>query len=150
MSGERHLTRARRGGASILSAVALVVAMCAAAPALSAQHAAPELEAPVRSRGVTLTLGGYLEPSPAGQLMLPLPLLERLGSEASLLSVDTAPMEGRVVVQVRFGFPDLATFLRWYADERTVHLIRDIRARVVGPSFETYLMYRPDNPAERP
>lgn len=134
----------------MLKAIALAVALCAAAPAASAQHAAPELDAPVRSRGVTLTLGGYLEPSPTGQLMLPLPLLERLGSEAALLSLDTAPMDGRVVVQVRFGFPDLATFLRWYADQRTVQLIRDVRARAVGPTFETYIMYRPDNPAAAP
>lgn len=132
----------------MLRTIALLVALCAAAPALAAQHAAPELDAPVRSRGVTLTLGGYLQPSPAGQLMLPLPLLDRLAGEEALLSVDTAPAEGQVVVQVRFGFADMDSFQRWYADERTVHLIRDLRSRVVGPSFETYIMYRPnDSPA---
>lgn len=130
----------------MLRTFALLVALCAAAPAVSAQHAAPELDAPVRSRGVTLTLGGYLQPSPAGQLMLPLPLLERLAGEAALLSIDTAPADGQVVMQVRFGFPDMASFQRWYAEEPTVHLIRDIRARVVGPSFETYIMYRPNEP----
>jgi hypothetical protein len=132
----------------MLRTFALVVAICAAAPAVSAQQAAPELDAPVRSPGVTLTLGGYLTPSPAGQMMLPPSLLERIAGEDALLSVDTAPVDARVVVQVRFGFPDMASFLRWYADERTVQLIRDIRARVVGPTFETYIMYRPtSNPS---
>jgi hypothetical protein len=76
--------------------------------------------------------------------MVPLPLLQRLAAENALLAVDTAPVEGRVVVQVRFGFPDVAAFQRWYADERTTRLLDEVRAITMGGSFETFVSYRPE------
>lgn len=125
----------------------IVLALACHPAAAAAQQTAPQLEAPVRSRGVTLTLGAFLRPSAAGEMMLPPPLLQRLADEDALLAVDTAPVNGHAVVQIRFGFPDMASFQRWYADERTVQLIRDIRARTMSNSFETYVVYRPDTPA---
>lgn len=121
----------------------LIILTLTAWPALgAAQHAAPILDAPIRESGVTLTLSAYLLNSPAGQLMLPLPLLERLEHEAALLAIDTAPVEGRVVVQVRFGFADMAAFQRWYADERITQLLADVRATTMTGSFETMLTFR--------
>lgn len=123
--------------------VLLIILALAGMPVTgAAQHAAPALPAPIRESGVTLTLSAYLLPSPAGQLMLPLPLLERLGDEAALLAVDTAPVEGRVVVQVRFGFPDMDSFQRWYTDGRTTQLLRDVRDTTMRGSFETMLTFR--------
>lgn len=108
-----------------------------------AQHAAPTLPAPIRVSGVTLTIGAYLENSPAGgRLMLPLSLLERLAADTALLAVDTAPVEGRVVVQVRFGFADMASFQRWYTDERTTRLLRDVRATTMQGSTEIMITFR--------
>jgi hypothetical protein len=74
----------------------------------AAQHAPPQLPAPHREQGVTVTIAGHLLPSPSGALAVPLPLLERLAEEGALLAVDTAPVEGRIVVQARFGFADVA------------------------------------------
>jgi hypothetical protein len=131
----------------MLTRLLMVLVLTGMPVAAAAQHAAPALNAPVRSRGVTLTVAGYLRPSPAGQLMMPLPLLQQVAGDDALLALDTAPADGRVVVQVRFGFPDLAAFQRWYTDERTVQLLRDIRAQTMGNSFETYVTYRPDHPS---
>lgn len=124
----------------------LIVLVLAAVPdgGAAAQHAAPRLEAPVRASGVTLTLAAYLLPSASGELMVPLALLERLAAEDGLLAVDTRPVEGRVVVQVRFGFPDVAAFQRWYADERTGRLLDQVRAITPRGSLETLVSYRPD------
>ena len=123
----------------------LIALVLAAVPAgAAAQHAAPRLEAPARASGVTLTVAAYLLPSASGQLMLPLPLLQRLAAENALLAVDTAPVKGRLVVQVRFGFPDVAEFQRWYADERTVRLLDEVKAVTMRGSFETFVSYRPD------
>ncbi|HYW12967.1 MAG TPA: hypothetical protein VE871_13495 [Longimicrobium sp.] len=90
-----------------------------------------------------MTLSGYLLPSPSGTLAFPLPLLERLAEGGAPLSVDTAPAAGRVVVQVRFGFSDVAEFQRWYRDERTVRLLAEVKGVTIGGTFETYLSYRP-------
>lgn len=120
----------------------IILALAGAPVSGAAQSAAPALEAPIREAGVTLTLSAYLLPSPGGRLMLPLPLLERLADEAALLAVDTAPVEGRVVVQVRFGFPDMDSFQRWYADERTTRLLADVRDTTMRGSFETMLSFR--------
>ncbi len=48
-----------------------------------------------------------------------------------------------VVLAVRFAFASVAEFQRWYADARTVQLIRDIRATTLPITFETLLSYRP-------
>jgi hypothetical protein len=127
----------------MLNRLLIVLALAAVPAAGAAQHAPPGLAAPVREPGVTLTLAAYLVPSASGQLAVPLPLLERLAAEDALLALDTAPAEGRVVVQVRFGFPDMAAFQRWYTDERTVRLLRDVRSVVIGGSLETFISYRP-------
>lgn len=122
----------------------LLLLVLAARPAVcAAQEAAPEIPAPARAPGVTVTLSGYLVPSARGELMFPLPLLDRVSADAALLSIDTAPVEGRVVLAVRFGFASVAEFQRWYTDPRTVQLIRDIRAVTLPISFETLLSYRP-------
>lgn len=127
----------------MLKPVLLALALAALPAAAAAQHAVAEIEAPRRVPGVTLTLTGHLLPSSGGALALPLSLLDRLAAESALLSVDTAPAEGRVVVQVRFGFAGVAEFRRWYADERTVQLLRQIRAATFSDSFETFVSYRP-------
>lgn len=107
----------------------------------AAQHAPPELPAP--HQGVTVTLAGHLTPSSGGNPALPLPLLERLAEERSLVALDTAPADGRIVVQARFGFADVAAFRRWYTDQATVQLLASFRAITVGGSFETFISYRP-------
>jgi hypothetical protein len=132
---EHHLTV--RNLLLILLALAAQPAVCAA------QQAAPEIPAPIRQSGVTVTFSGYLVPSARGELTFPLPLLERVSADGALLSLDTTPVEGRVVLAVRFGFDSVAEFQRWYADARTVALIRDIRAATLPISFETLLSYRP-------
>ncbi len=121
----------------------VLVISCTVLPAVaSAQHAAPEIAAPRADAGVTLTVGSHLAPSARGELGIPLPLLERLAAEAALLSVDTAPVGGRVVMQVRFTFPDIAALQRWYSDERSARMIADLRAISIWGSFETYVSYR--------
>lgn len=124
----------------------LALTLLALPTAGAAQHAAPELPAPIRQSGVTVTLSGYLAPSTGGVLAVPPALLQRLVAEGELLALDTAPRDGRVVVQVRLGFADMDAFQRWYADQRTVQLLRDLRAATMGGSFETYLSYRPNAP----
>jgi hypothetical protein len=126
-----------------LKRLLIILALAALPAAAEAQHAVTEIEAPRRVPGVTLTLTGHLLPSSGGALELPLSLLDRLADESALLSVDTAPAAGRVVVQVRFGFAGVAEFRRWYADERTVQLLREVRAATFGDSFETFVSYRP-------
>lgn len=131
----------------------LILALTGGLPSAGlAQHAAPSLPAPIRESGVTLTIGAYLESSPAGgRLMLPLPLLDRLAADTALLAVDTAPVDGRVVVQVRFGFSDMASFQHWYTDERTTRLLRDVRAATMQNSTEIMISFRrgADNTALR-
>ncbi len=122
-----------------------ILALCVFPAVGEAQHAAPEIPAPRRDTGVTLTLSGYLIPSPGGTLAFPLPLLERLAETGALLSVDTAPSAGRVVVQVRFGFADMAEFQRWYKDERTARLLGEVKGVTIGGTFETYVSYRRDD-----
>jgi hypothetical protein len=87
-------------------------------------------------------VAGHLLASPRGVLMFPDPLLERLSADDALLSVDTAPVDGRIIVQVRFNFAELEEFRRWYAEERTIRLMDELRAVTMGGSFETYISYR--------
>lgn len=124
--------------------ILFILALCLTPTVGAAQHAAPEIPAPRRETGVTLTLSGYLLPSPSGALAFPLPLLERLAEGGALLSVDTAPAAGRVVVQVRFGFSDMAGFQRWYRDERTARLLAEVKGVTISGTFETYVSYRRD------
>lgn len=124
------------------SLLLIVLALAGMPVAGAAQHAAPPLDAPIRESGVTLTVSAYLRPSPTGQLMLPLALLDRLAEEATLLAIDSAPVQGQVVVQVRFGFPDMPSFRRWYTEERNGRLLEDIRATTMGGSFETTVTFR--------
>jgi hypothetical protein len=121
----------------------LVLALACLPVTGAAQHAAPELEASRRAPGVTLTLTGFVAPNTGGALTLPLPLLERLAADGALLSVDTAPASGRVVVQVRFGFATVSEFRQWYTDERTTSLLAQVQAVTLGGSFETFVSYRP-------
>lgn len=121
----------------------LALALTLLPVSVTAQHAPPELAAPRREQGVTVTLAGHLLPSPSGALAVPLPLLERLARERALLAVDTAPVEGRIVVQARFGFADVTAFQRWYTDPATVQLLASFRAITTGGSFETFVSYRP-------
>src|SRR5687767_11766894 len=94
----------------MLKPLLLVLALAGAPAVLAAQNAAPELEAPSQVPGVTLTVSGYLLPDSAGPLAYPKiwdAAWQAAGSlpyGAVLLSVDTAPVSGRVVAQVRFGF----------------------------------------------
>lgn len=132
--GPRHI---------MLNRFLLVLALAAMPVTAAAQNAPPELEAPRRETGVTLTTVGYLLPSASGTLAFPASLLERLAAEGVLLSIDTAPVNGRIVVQVRFGFADAAEFRQWYADPRTLRLLADVKAATMGGSFETYLSFRP-------
>lgn len=127
----------------MLNRFLLILALAALPTTAVAQHAPPELEAPRRTTGVTVTVVGYLIPSASGALTLPAPLLQRLAGEGTLIAIDTAPVEGRIVVQVRFGFTDVAAFQRWYTDERTVRLLAEIKGATMGGSFETYLSVRP-------
>lgn len=127
----------------MLARLLVVLALAGAPAAGAAQHAAPLIPGPVVAANVTLTATAYLNPSAGGRMVVPVPLLERLAAEPALLTIDTAPVDGRVVVQVRFGFPDVAAFGRWYTDERTVRLLQDLRRVTMGESFETYLSYRP-------
>lgn len=122
----------------------LIILALAAQPAMgAAQQAAPEIPALPRDPGVTVTLSGYLNTSARGELMFPPALLERVSTDAALRSIDTTPVEGRIVLAVRFAFASVAEFQRWYADPRTVQLINDIRAVTNRASFETLISYRP-------
>lgn len=127
----------------MLTRTLLVLALSLLPMHVAAQHAPPEISAPRREAGVTVTLAGHLLPSPTGSLAVPLPLLERLAHDHTLLALDTAPVDGRIVVQARFGFPDVAAFHRWYADEATTQLLASLRAITIGRSFETFVSYRP-------
>lgn len=120
----------------------LALVLAAHPAATAAQHAPAEVTPVRRDPGVTLTMAGHLLASPRGALMFPAPLLERLSADAALLSVDTAPVDGRIVVQVRFYFAELKEFQRWYADERTVRLMEELRGITMGGSFETFISYR--------
>lgn len=122
----------------------LILLVLAARPTLGvAQQAAPEIPALPRDPGVTVTLSGYLNTSARGELMFPPALLERVSGEPALRAVDTSPVEGRIVLAVRFAFASVGEFQRWYANPRTVQLIDDIRAVTVRVSFETLISYRP-------
>lgn len=138
---DRELHRAPRR--IMLNRFLLILALAAVPATAAAQNAPPELDAPRRATGVTLTTVGYLLPSASGALAFPAPLLERIAAEGALLSIDTAPVDGRIVVQVRFGFADVAAFRQWYTHERTVRLFAEIKAATTGGSFETYLSFRP-------
>lgn len=127
----------------MLTRTLLAILLCVLPVSLPAQHTPPELGAPRLEPGVTVTVTGYLVPSPTGALAVPLPLLERLATERALLALDTAPVDGRIVVQARFGFPDVAAFQRWYTDPATVQLMSSFRAITAGNSFETFVSYRP-------
>lgn len=127
----------------VLKLLLLIFALATLPATATGQNAPPELDRPRRETGVTLTTVGFLLPSASGALALPAPLLERLATEGALLSVDTAPVDGRIVVQVRFGFADVAGFRQWYADGRTVQLLAELKAATMGGSFETYVSYRP-------
>jgi hypothetical protein len=129
--------------ATMLTRTLLALALSLLPVSLAAQHAPPELAAPRREQGVTVTLAGHLLPSSSGALAVPFPLMERLGQERALLALDTAPADGRIVVQARFGFADVATFQRWYTDPVTVQLLASFRAITIGGSFETFVSYRP-------
>lgn len=141
------MTPRGRNAARVLNRLLMAVVLAAVPGGAAAQHAAPRLEAPARASGVTLTVAAYLLPSASGELMMPPALLERLAAEDALLAVDTEPVGGRVVVQVRFGFPDVAAFRRWYADERTARLLNEVRATTLRGSFETFVSYRPEGTA---
>lgn len=125
----------------------LLAALCTAAPALHAQHAVTTpMDGPPHP-GVTFTVTGYVAPGATGELPLPMELLERLSAQPSLAKLETGPTPaGRAMLQIRFVFPDLDAFRRWYTDERTATLLRDIRARTAGGSFESYVSYHPRNP----
>lgn len=124
------------------TATLLLLAAAVMAPPLGAQGAAPELTAPLAETGVTFTAAGYAQPSIQGGAGIPAALLERLASEPALFALDTAPVDGRVVLQVRFAFPDLAAFQRWRADPRASRLMADLREIMLGGSYETFISYR--------
>lgn len=92
---------------------------------------------------MTLTLSGYLRPSAAGELVVPMPLLERFAAEPALIALDTAPVEGRVVIQVRFAFAGLSEFRRWSEEGSGAELLRALRAVTIGGSLESHLAMRP-------
>lgn len=124
------------------TATLLLLAAAVIAPPLAAQNAAPELTAPRAETGVTFTAAGYALPSVQGGNGIPAALLERLASEPALFALDTAPVNGRVILQVRFAFPDIAAFQRWQADPRVATLLADLRGIMMGGSYETFLSYR--------
>jgi hypothetical protein len=126
----------------VIKQLLLTLALAAYPAATAAQHAPADITPVRRDPGVTVTVAGHLLASPRGVLMFPVPLLERLSADGALLSVDTAPVDGRIVVQVRFEFAELEEFRRWYADERTVRLMEELRAITMGGSFETFISYR--------
>lgn len=128
----------------MVKGIFVILALCSVPTLGAAQHAAPEIPAPRRETGVPVTVSGYLLPSPSGRIAFPPSLLERLAEGGALLAVDTAPSAGRVVVQVRFGFADIASFQRWYTDERTVRLLAEVKGVTISGKYETYLSYRGD------
>lgn len=131
----------------MLRRLMLLAALCTAAPALHAQHAVTTPLPDPPHPGVTFTVTGYVVPSPTGEPPLPMELLERLSTQSSLAALETGPTPaGRAMLQIRFVFADLDAFRRWYTDARTTTLLRDIRGRTAGNSFESYVSYFPRNP----
>jgi hypothetical protein len=128
----------------MLTRILILISLCAFPSMAAGQHAAPLLDPPAAEDGVTLTVNAYLLPSTGGQLMVPMALLERLSADDALLGLDTAPVDGRVVVSVRFGFPNVAQLHDWYARQETVRLLQDLRSATMSGSFETFISYRPD------
>lgn len=126
----------------------LVVSLLVAAPAISAQHSVVLTRAqgpPPTDPGVTLTVTGLIAPGAPGTLPLPAELMERISREEHLTALETLPSpEGRTVIQIRFRFPDIAAFNRWYGEERTVVLLRNVRERTSGGSYESYVSYHPE------
>jgi hypothetical protein len=125
----------------------LFVAFLVAAPAISAQHSvpAPLLGRPPSDPGLTLSVTGFVAPGAPGALPLPTELMERISRETHLTALETVPSAGgRTAIQMRFRFPDVAAFNRWYRDERTVALLRDVRERTAGGSYDAYVSYHPE------
>jgi hypothetical protein len=72
-------------------------------------------------------------------------LLERIAREPSLAALETVPAAGgRTSIQIRFRFSDVAEFNRWFPDEQTTVLLRDVRGRTAGGSYESYVSYHPE------